>query len=488
MQENQETVQTGKKPSFLVSLSIILFLFAALVIQVIIYGSPEIHTTLIFTITFAVIVLLATGTKWQAVEEGIKHGCQIAMVPMLILMLVGVLISTFIAAGTIPTLIYYGLKIINPSIFLFTAALVCAVASMATGSSYTTGATFGVAFIGISMGLGIPLAMTAGAVITGAIFGDKMSPVSDSTNLAAGVAETPLFSHVKSMFFTTGPAILISLVLYLVIGFQFNTGNADMSTTQLILGGLEANFNMGALHSIISLLPLVVVVVMAIRQMSGLAVMVVASIVGLIIAVVMQGRGLYEMMNFMNYGFSIETGVAEVDRLLNRGGLQSMMWTVSLGFLGLAFGGLLEKAGVLETLLSKMKGLVAKRGNLILTHVVSCILVNLISASQYIAIIIPGRMFLPAYKKLGINNNVCSRTCEDAATVTSPLVPWGLCGVYFTATLGVSTLEYLPYTFLAFLAPVIAIIYGYTGWFIFKANPKDDLSATPAEQASSVSG
>lgn len=483
MQENQENnaAKKSKKPSFLVSLSIILFLFVALVVQVILYGSPEIHITLIFTITYAVVVLLATGVKWKAVEEGVKHGCKIAIIPMLILMLVGVLISTFIAGGTIPTLIYYGLKIINPSIFLFTAALVCSVASMATGSSYTTGATFGVAFIGISMGLGIPLAMTAGAVITGAIFGDKMSPVSDSTNLAAAVAETPLFSHVKSMFFTTGPAILISLILYLILGFQFNTQNADMSTTQSILRGLEANFDMGLLPSLISLLPLVVVIVLAVKQVSGLAVMVVASIAGLIVAMVMQGQGLYDMMNYMNYGFSIETGVAEVDRLLNRGGLQSMMWTVSLGFLGLAFGGLLEKAGVLEALLSKMKGLVSKRGNLILTHVVSAILVNLISASQYIAIIIPGRMFLPAYQKLGINNNVCSRTCEDAATVTSPLVPWGLCGVYFTATLGVSTLEYLPYTFLAFLAPVIAIIYGYTGWFVFKAKAEDTLPTTTTE-------
>ncbi len=477
MRENQESVQTVKKPSFLVSLSIILFLIVALTLQVILYGSPEIHITLVLTITFAIVVLLATGTKWKVVEEGIKHGCEIAMIPMLILMLVGVLIASLIAAGTIPTLIYYGLKIINPSIFLFTAALVCSIASMATGSSYTTGATFGVAFIGISMGLGIPLPMTAGAVITGAIFGDKMSPLSDSTNLAAGVAEAPLFSHVKSMFFTTGPAILISLVLYLALGFQFSTGNADMSTTQLILGGIQDNFNMGVLHSLISLLPLAVVVVMAVKQVSGLAVMVVASIAGLIIAILMQGRGLYEMMNFMNYGFSIETGVAEVDRLLNRGGLQSMMWTVSLGFLGLSFGGLLEKAGVLEALLSKMQGLVAKRGNLILTHVISSVLVNLFSASQYIAIIIPGRMFLPAYKKLGINSNVCSRTCEDAATVTSPLVPWGLCGVFFTATLGVSTLEYMPFTFLAFLAPVIAILYGYTGWFVFKSDPENEPAA-----------
>lgn len=467
MSENQENVEV-KKPSFLASLSIILFLVIVLTVQVIIFGTPEIHVTLLLTITYTVIVLMLSGVKWKTIEEGISHGCNIAMIPCLILMLIGALISTFIAAGTIPTLIYYGLKIINPSIFLFTAALVCCIASMATGSSYTTGATFGVAFIGISMGLGIPLPMTAGAVISGAIFGDKMSPVSDSTNLAAGVAEAPLFDHVRSMFYTTGPAILISLILYLVIGFQFSSGNADMSTTQTILSGIEANFNMDILHVLVSLIPLVVVVVLAVKQVSGLIVMVVASLVSMLIAILFQGRGIYEMMTFMNYGFSIDTGVAIVDRLLNRGGMQGMMWTVSLGLLGLSFGGLLETSGVLEVLLGKMKRMVEKQGNLILTHVISAIIVNLFSASQYIAIIIPGRMYLPAYKKLGIKNNVCSRTCEDAATVTSPLVPWGLCGVYFTATLGVATLEYAPYTFLAFLSPIIAVIYGYANLFIFK--------------------
>lgn len=456
------------RPSFLAALSTILFLCITLTVQVFLYGTPEIHTTILFSSTYAIVVAMASGFKWKSIEEGIMHGCNLAMIPMLILMLIGVLIPTWIAAGTIPTLIYYGLKIISPTFFLLTTALVCSVASMATGSSWTTGATFGVACMGISVGLGIPPAMTAGAVITGSILGDKMSPLSDSTNLAAGVSEANLFDHIRSMVYTTGPAFLISLIIYFFMGLQFKGGNVDTSSVNTILGGLEKSFNLSPINSILSLIPLVIVIVLAMKNVSGVAVMVVASLAGLILAVLLQGRGLYDMMNFMNYGFSIKTGVETVDKLLNRGGLQSMMWTVSLGFLGLSFGGILEKTKMLEVLLDKMSMFIKKPGNLIFTHVLSTIGVNIFSASQYMAILIPGRMFLPAYKKLGIKNMVCSRTCEDAGTVTSPLVPWGLCGVFFSGTLGVSTMEYLPYTYLALITPLIAIIYGYAGLFIFK--------------------
>ena len=457
----------SKKPTFGISVLIVAFLFIALVIQVAIYGSPDIHLTLVFASAAAAIALMLTGTKWKTIEEGILHGCGIATIPMLILMFIGMLIPAWIAAGTIPTLIYVGLKIISPTFFLLTAALVCSMASIATGSSYTTGATFGVAFMGISMGLGIPAPITAGAVISGAIIGDKLSPLSDSTNLAAGVSEANLFDHIKSMFYTTIPAFIISIVLYTVIGFRYSADNIDTATVDLILDGLASNFNMSPLYMLISLLPMIAVVVMALKKVNALAAMVIAAIFGMLLAMLFQGRGIYEMMGFMNYGFSIDTGIFEVNKLLNRGGIQAMMWTVSLGYLGLSYGGILEKTGVLETLLNKMIGITNTPRKLIITHVFSSIAVNMLSASQYVAIMIPGRMYLPAYKKLGIKTSVASRTCEDSATVTSPLVPWGLCGVYFAGVLGVATLDYLPYTFLALFVPVIAILYAITGKFIF---------------------
>lgn len=454
-----------KRPSFGAAIFIILFLCVAMSLQIFVFKQNyATHITLIIVTTVAAVVALMSGFTWQDIEDGIVYGCNIALVPMLILMLVGVLIATWIAAGTIPTLIYYGLKIISPSFFLFTSALVCSIASVSTGSSYTTGATFGVAFMGIGMGLGVPPALTAGAVISGSIFGDKMSPLSDSTNLAAGVAEANLFDHIRSMCYTTGPAFIISLALYAVIGFQFKADAIDVSQINIILNGLADNFTLNPLM----LIPPIIVVILAVKKVSGLAVMVIASIIGLIFAVLFQGFGFGEMLGFMNDGFVSNTGIVEIDSLLSRGGLQSMMWTISLGFIGISFGGLLEKTKVLEVLLEKMSGLVNKQGGLITTHVISAIAVNLFSASQYIALIIPGRMLVPAYKKLKILPQVCSRTCEDSATVTSPLVPWGLCGVYFSGVLGVTTIEYIPYVFLALLCPVITIIYAYTDKFVFK--------------------
>ncbi|MGD9569568.1 MAG: Na+/H+ antiporter NhaC [Sedimentibacter sp.] len=459
-----------KKPSFGVSLLIVAFLFIIIIAQLVVAGSPDIHMTLVFSITFAVVLLMATGTSWSVIEDGVMHGCKIATVPMLILMFIGMLIPALIASGTIPSLIYYGLKIINPSMFLLTTALVCSIASICTGSSYTTGGTFGVAFMGISIGLGIPPALTAGAVISGAVIGDKLSPISDSTNLAAGVTETNLFDHVKSMMYTTTPAFIISLILYAVLGMKYNADSIDTTAVDAILTGISTNINVTPMYALISLIPLAAIVFMAIKKISALAAMIIASLLAMAIAIFAQGHGVLEMMAFMNYGFSADTGVAVVDKLLNRGGIQSMMWTVSLGYLGLSYGGILEKSFALEAILNKMASFTKNARNLIITHVFSSIFVNLISASQYVAIIIPGRMFLPAYRKLGIRSDVASRTCEDSGTVTSPLVPWGLCGVFFAGTLGVSTMEYLPYAFLCTLTPIVAIIYAITGKFIWMEN------------------
>ena len=469
--------EKGRKPSFLVSLSIILFLFVVLVAQVIVVGSPNIRMTLIFASAFAAFLLMITGTKWAVIEEGIMHGCKIAAMPNVIMILIGMLIPAWIAAGSIPALIYYGIQLINPAVFLVTVALVCSVASMATGSSYTTGATFGVAFIGISLGLGIPTPLTAGAVISGAIIGDKLSPLSDSTNLAAGVCETSLFAHIKSMLYTTIPAFVISLALYIILGLRYSADSIDTSAVDQILTGISANFNVSPLYAIIGLIPMALVIVLGVKQVNAVVTMIIAAVTALVIAIVFQNHGLLEMLNFMDNGYVMDSGIDAVDSLLSRGGIQSMMWTVSVAILGMTYGGILEKAGVLEVLLDKISALTKSSRTLIPAHVITAIAVNLLSASQYVAILIPGRMFLPAYKKLGIANYVASRTCEDAGTVTSPLVPWGLCGVYFTGVLGVPTLQYLPYTFLGLLVPVVAIIYAVFGLFIFKADDQPEVQS-----------
>lgn len=455
-----------KRPSFGGALFVILFLCVALFVQVFVLEDAEwvTHITLILASVVAIIVAILSGYTYAECQEAILYGCSIAMLPMLILMMVGVLVGSWIPAGTIPSLIYYGMLVLSPSIFLAAVCFICSVASVTTGSSWTTGATFGVAFMGIGMGLGIPPAMTAGAVISGSIFGDKMSPLSDSTNLAAAVGEADLFDHIKSMMYTTVPAIVIAIILYAIMGLRFSSGQIDTAQVQMILNALTDNFHISFIHFI----PPILVVILAIKRVSGLAVMVIASIVGGIFAMVFQGYGLSAVLNFMNYGYSSTTGIAEIDSLLSRGGLQSMMWTISLGFVALSFGGLVEKTQVLNVLLEKMSALVSSVKGLIITHVFAAIAVNLFSASQYMAIIIPGRMLIPAYKQHKLLPQVLSRTSEDSGTVFSPLVPWGLCGVFFTGALGVSTWDYFPYVFLSYLVPIIAIIYSITGFAMFK--------------------
>ena len=245
------------------------------------------------------------------------------------------------------------------------------------------------------------------------------------------------------MMYTTTPAFIISLILYGIIGMKYDASSIDTTAVDAILTGISQNFKVTPLYALISLIPLITIVIMAVKKVSALMAMLIASIIAMVLAIITQGYSTIEMMSFMNYGFTIETGVADVNKLLNRGGIQSMMWTVSLGYLGLSYGGILEKTGIMESLLEKMSSLTKNARNLIITHIISSAIVNLIAASQYVAIIIPGRLYLPAYKKLGIRGDVASRTSEDSGTVLSPLVPWGLCGVFFTGTLGVSTMEYL---------------------------------------------
>lgn len=368
MEDNNNAVIT-KRPPFWACITIVTFLAVILVAQILVFGSPDVHMTMIFALAFSSVVLLLTGTKWDAIEEGIIHGSKIAILPMLILMFIGMLIPTLIACGTIPTLIYYGLQLISPKAFLVTAAIVCSICSIVTGSSWTTGGTFGVAFMAIGAGLGIPGGMTAGAVISGAVIGDKMSPMSDSTNLAPAVAECNIFDHISAMMRTTIPAFIISLVLYFVLGMRFSADSIDQSTFNAILDGISANWDTGALYVLLSIIPLAVVLFMAVKKMSAVATMVVASLVAMVIAMITKGYGIGEMMSFMNYGFVIDTGDAFLNRLLNRGGLQNMLWTCSLGYIALPFGGILETTGVMDVLLEKLQNVTKNAKGLIITHV-----------------------------------------------------------------------------------------------------------------------
>ena len=452
--------------SFASAVGVMLFLVVAIFVQVFVLDSTgTTQITLIIVTAVAAVVALLSGYSWHEVQDGILYGCRLAMLPMLILMLVGVLIASWIAAGTIPALIYYGILLLSPKYFLFSACLICCLGSVATGSSWTTAATFGVGLMGVGMGLGVSPEITAGAVISGSIFGDKMSPLSDSTNLAAGVAQADLFDHIRSMVYSTGPAIVLTLLIFFIWGVASSVdGPVDDSKISEMLSAIRENFSL----SFLTLIPPVLVVVLAIKRVGGLAVMIIAALAGSLLAIFLQGHTVANMLTYLNYGYESNIGIAEIDKLLSGGGLQNMMWTISLGFVALSMGGVMEKTNMLDVILQRSYNLVKSVRGLVTTHVLSSIVINLVSASQFMAIILPTRMLVPAYKSQKLLPQVCSRVSEDSATVTSPLIPWGLGGVYYASVLGVATLDYLPYTFLAILAPTMTLLLAYTNNFMFR--------------------
>lgn len=472
--QNQGNV---KQPSLWLCLSIVLFLIVSFLLQLIIKGEPDVHMTLFFASVFAsVMLIIFNKTKFNLIEEGIIHGCKIATISMMILMFIGVMIPAWIAAGTIPTLIYYGLKLISPSIFLVTATLTCAIATLCTGTSWGTAATFGVALMGIGGGLGISPGMTAAAVICGAIFGDKMSPISDTVNLSAGTCEVNIFDNIKSVATATIPGFILTIVVFIFLDLKFNSGEIHSQAVDNMLAILSNNFNLTPIHALVSLIPMILVLILALKKINALATIVVSAIVAMFIAILLQKYSLIDMMSYMNYGFKIDTGNFDVDKLLNRGGLQSMMWTVSIGYLGLSYGGILEKTGVLNTLLNSMQTITKNSRNLILSHIVTGFLTIMLSASPYVSILIPGRMFIKGYEKLGIKKSVASRTCEHSGICLDPLLPWSLGAVYFSGVLGVKTMDYAIYCVLLYVVPLIATFYAITGIFVWKENSKEGVN------------
>ncbi len=464
--------ERSKNPPLWVCIGIVLFLVVCFLLQLIINGEPDVHMTLIFASSFATLMLVYFNkTKLKLIEEGIIHGCKIATISMMILMFIGIMIPAWIAAGTIPTLIFYGLKIISPSVFLVTTTLTCAIATLCTGTSWGTGATFGVALMGIGGGLGVSPAMTAAAIICGAIFGDKMSPISDTVNLSAGTCEVNIFDNIKAVAVATVPGFIVTILVFFILDTRFSYDEIHSEAVESMLHVLSTNFDLTPIYALISLIPMLLVIILALRKVNALATIVISALIGMLIAVILQKYSITQMMSYMNYGFKIDTGNLDVNKLLNRGGLQSMMWTVSIGYLGLSYGGILEKTGVLNTLLFSVQAITKNSRNLILTHIATGFLTIMLSASPYVSILIPGRMFIKGYERLGIKKTVASRTCEHSGICLDPLLPWSLGAVYFSGVLGVKVFDYAPYCILLWIVPLIAMFYAITGMFVWKEEP-----------------
>ncbi len=419
---------------------------------------------LIIGIITTVLVGLISGYKWDDLQQMMVNGVSKALPAIFILLVIGLIVGTWISSGVIPTMIYYGLSFIHPSIFVPAVALVTGIVAVTLGSSFTSIATIGLAFIVIGEGMGFPPGIIAGAVMSGAFFGDKLSPLSDTTNIAPAMAETDLFSHVRHMLWDTIPAFIISLILYGIFSGGSHQHTIDTDKIDMILTGIQKSF---FIHPLLLLLPVLTIILMM-KRLPSLPTLMIVGLFGGVLAYFIQGQSLTSIVNTMTNGFHAESGIKEVDALLNSGGIASMLNTIGLLTIATALGGLLEGTSVFQTLIRPIVKKIKSASSLIVTTIVSTFVVAFASGAQFLAIILPARTFVETYKDLKIDTKNLSRCVEAAGTVGITLVPWGVPAVFAANMLGVGVEQFIPYLFFAFLVPVINIIYGITGWTITK--------------------
>lgn len=415
----------------------------------------------------AIVFALLMGNKWSDIQDTVKRVVGDSATTLLILLSVGMMVGIWIIGGTVPTLLYYGLKICSPNIIVPLAFVLCAITSLFTGTSFGSIATMGLALFGVGTSMGISAPLMAGAVCSGAFFGDKMSPLSDTTNVAADMSGTPLYDHIGSMMYTTVPATVICLVLYTVLGIRNASANADLSNIELILDTLGANFNI----SVIALVLAVLVLLTSALKVPAVPAMLGCTAISGVFACLLQKISLSAMLGAAMNGFSSDTGVAMVDKILSRGGMTSMYSTVAIIILSATMGAVLEKSGVIDSLVNNvLLKAVHKPCGLILSTMVYCYSLLLISGHQVMPIILGGRTFRPAYDRMGIQSKVLSRTLEDTCTIGAPMVPWGTSCAYMFSVLGIG-IAYIPYAFLCYIVPLFAILYACTGWFVWHKEP-----------------
>lgn len=465
------------KPGLGMALLPILLTLAVLAVQLFYFGDFTPHIPLAIGIAITALVGLKLGHKWDNIEEGVFHVINISLPSVSILITVGMIVGIWIASGTVPTLIYYGLKILSPELFLAAGMVLCSIVSVSLGTSWGTVGTVGLALMGIGAGFGIPMYWTAGAVVSGAFFGDKISPLSDTTNLAPAVTGTNLFDHIRNMLPTTVPSMLIALAIYLVVGFTLiDTSKVSFERIDAITTALDNAFWISPLM----LLPALLVIVLAVKKQPPIPSLFAGAVVGGIMAMACQGAGLHETFTFANSGYSIDTGVAEIDPLLNRGGIQSMMWTISLVLLALGFGGALERVGCLQAIIEVIIARVKSFGGVQTSAILTSVATNAVAGDPYLSIALPGRMYAPVYRGMKFSPLNLSRAIEEGGTLVSPLIPWNAGGAFVISALALGiadgnfeNLLYIPLAFACWLSPLIGIFYAMTGLFSPKASAEE---------------
>ena len=467
-----------RPPSLLQALLPLVLLVALLAINVMLFGDAGLdgpnQLALLFAAAVALVIGSFNGNTYDALFDRSVESIRTALGAILILLLIGALAGTWLISGIVPAMIVHGLQLISPAVFLVAACLVSSVVSIATGSSWSTAATVGIALMGIGKALGFSPGLVAGAIISGAYFGDKLSPLSDTTNLAAAVAGTDLFTHIRYLLLTTVPSIVIALVIFLLIGIGSDSTVA-LEGVESFAPAIRSEFNIGWW---LYLVP-AAVIVMIWRKVPALPALFVGTLLGAVFAIIFQPatieaiaggsspRHAYmAVLQAMGGSVSIETGDPMADELLTSGGMAGMLKTIWLIICAMTFGGAMEGAGLLQRITAAVMTLVRGDGSLIATTSASCVFTNVTASDQYLSIVVPGRMFAPVYAQRGLHPKVLSRTLEDSGTVTSPLVPWNTCGAYMSTVLGVATMAYLPFAFFNLISPFMGILQGAIGWRI----------------------
>lgn len=459
-------METEKRLPNLAEILFVLISFGFIMILFIVKFEISIQLALLTTWFVIMAVGLKIGYRYKEMQDGMLKGVSEGLEAVLVLLSVGALIGTWIAGGVVPSLIYYGLSVINPSIFLLAAFVICTITSIATGTSFGSAGTAGIAMMAIGASFGFPLPLVAGAVISGCYVGDKMSPLSDTTVMTASLSKVDLIDHIKSMMTVSFPAWLIAGTLFLITGF-FYKGSGDLSAATSTMAALEAHFNI----SWFMLVPAIVVIVLLILRLPSIPVILFGALLGTLWAYFFQGATFLQAFNILYAGNSIESGVPFIDNLLNRGGIVFMLDVIVLIILALSVGGLMERIGVLKAIGNYLAKWATNPGKLTVTTLIGGVLGNVFGAA-YVSLITASKMTGDNYDRMNIDRRVLSRNTEAGGTVTTPMIPWSDGGVFMAAALGVSTLSYLPFLWFNFLVIIISVIYGFTGKFMWRTDEK----------------
>ncbi|ASN04642.1 Na+/H+ antiporter NhaC [Virgibacillus necropolis] len=450
-------IKAVQKPSLIEALFMTIAVLAVISFGIIYFEAAP-HIPLVFALLLLVIYGLIKRLSYQTIEDGITEGAKAGMGAVFLFFFIGILIAAWMIGGTIPSLIYGGFELVTPNYFLSIVFVVTSVVGICVGSSLTTVATAGLAFIGIATAADVSLAVTAGAIVSGAFFGDKMSPLSDTTNMASSILKVDLFDHIRNMAWTTIPAFVITLFIFAIISPEItDTSFTKMETFQqgLLDTGLVTWYN--------GFIPVAVLVIFSIMKVPALLTLAGGAASAIVMAYINGFIPLKNLLGVLFGGYVSETGIEEIDALLTRGGLSSMMFTIGIVLLALSLGGLLFKLGIVPRLLESIESMLKKVGSVIAAAAFTAIGINVLIGEQYLSILLTGEAYQSRFAKVGLANKNLSRVAEDAGTVVNPLVPWSVCGVFITTTLGVSTLAYLPFAFFCLLSPILTILFGLSG-------------------------